>query len=323
MDDAAEFVNGGILENPRIIRKLRSGSKSSSFLAVDKEGNRFMLTYLNRDRMFERLRFRAHLDGIPVEELDAEANKHLSLYEDEFKKTVERTKGLGDEHVAVTHGIGFDSEKNDFVVVSEYVPGVDFYYATRGLTPLQMIIFFTQACSGLAFIHRSGFLHLNIKPSVLRVDLEGAEPRDMFTDFGFARPLDDRSGEYPGTPLYMAPEVILNQRELIDRRADLYSMGILMYYCLTERHPTEPRVDAGHDRRRLMSIAEYESQFSPPSHFNKLMPPKLDDIVLGCLAKDPRQRMFGSASDLVNAFCEGWPNESRAMPHENTSTIEF
>ena len=94
-----------------------------------------------------------------------------------------------------------------------------------------------QAASGLAAAHAQGLVHRDIKPS--NILLENCVERVKITDFGLARAVDDasltQSGVVAGTPLFMAPEQA--RSETIDHRADLFSLGAVLYAMCTGRSP--------------------------------------------------------------------------------------
>lgn len=319
--DRSDWCTEGAVKGYRIVRKLKGGPKVDSYLVVDSKGQKVVLTVADRGRMLERYRFKAHREGADAAALEEEARAAVDRWMEEYRQMVKRIKSLGSDHVATTYGFGADQERDTITVVSEYVPGVDFQYATKGLKPVQTVSLFVQVLEGLAFIHQQGFLHLNVKPSRIRADVEGIPFVVKFTDFGFAVPRRGYEGDYHGTALYMAPEVILSQRDVIDERADLYSFAMMAYACLTDRYPTEHRLEAGGNRQTLASCVAREGVFSPPSHYNKEIPPELDRIVMGLLDKDPGKRLWNEAAILINEFFTCWPKESREMPHESTSTL--
>lgn len=321
--DTSDWCSEGMIRDHRVIRKLRSGSKTDTYLAVDSKGQKVMLTIVATEKLLERYRFKAHIEGADIGEVDKEAEHAIGIWLEEYREMIERIKGLGSDHVATTYGFGLDQAKNSLVVVSEYIPGVDFQYVTRGLKPIQMISLFAQVLEGLKFIHQQGFLHLNVKPQRIRVDVEGEPVVVKFTDFGFAIPKEGYKGEYNGTSLYIAPEVAVGRREVIDERADLYSFAIMAYYCLTNRHPTERRLEAGGNRHLLASLIEREGSFSPPSHYVKEVPPELECIIMSLLEKEPEKRSYSNAVDLVSYFYEQWPKESRDMPHEYSTLTSY
>lgn len=319
--DTEDWAIEGIVRNHRIIFKMWEGSNTSSYLAEDEKGRRLVMTYLDTGRMMERYRFKLYSEGADIKDVDAKAQEMVMRWQDEFREAMKRIKGLGSDHVAVTYDLGADQEKNQLVVLSEHIPGVDFHHASYGLKPMQMISLFVQALEGLKFIHGKGFLHLNVKPSRIRVNIEARPPVVKFSDFGFAIPISGYEGDYHGTAIYMAPEVAESRRGEIGERSDLYSFGVMAYYCLTNYLPTEHRLEAGRDRKFLVELIGREGVFSPPSHLNGEVPPQLDRIVLQLLEREPAKRVYGSAHDLISEICQCWPEESVKMPHEETSTL--
>lgn len=107
-----------------------------------------------------------------------------------------------------------------------------------------------QVCDGLAFIHEKGFVHRDIKPSNIIVEPGG---HVTLLDFGILRRPDDdsltRTGQFSGTPSYLAPECLSGQR--IDQSADIYSLGVVLYQLLVRRLPYE---GGGDDLAKLMDV---------------------------------------------------------------------
>src|SRR5205807_5419030 len=94
-----------------------------------------------------------------------------------------------------------------------------------------------QTAAGLAAAHKQGLIHRDIKPA--NILLENGVERVKITDFGLARAADDasltQSGVVSGTPQYMAPEQA--RGEALDGRADLFSLGSVLYFMCTGRPP--------------------------------------------------------------------------------------
>ena len=130
-----------------------------------------------------------------------------------------------------------------------------------------------------------GVIHRDIKPQNLLLDQDGVL---KVMDFGIAR-LSERqaglteAGLIIGTPAYMPPEQITG--EPVDRRADLYSAGAVLYECLTGRPPIEGQGVVSLFARVLTD------EPAPPSSLVPGVPPGLDDLVLQLLAKHPDDRI--------------------------------
>ncbi len=151
-----------------------------------------------------------------------------------------------------------------------------------------------QVASGLAYAHEHGIVHRDIKPSNIMV-LQGK--RIKIADFGIARMesslLSTKTGLLMGSPLYMSPEQIKNER--IDLRSDVFSLGILLYQMLTGRLPF--RGDNAHTV--MFQIVQEEPP--KPSSVNPDVPQVLDAIIAKCLAKRPEDR-YQDANELGRAL---------------------
>jgi serine/threonine-protein kinase len=146
-----------------------------------------------------------------------------------------------------------------------------------------------QIVRGLAYAHEQGVIHRDIKPANIIV-LRNKRPK--ITDFGIARlsEADGRSGERAGSPKYMAPEQI-RADATIDGRADLFSLGAVLYEMLTGRAPF-----TGETVHEIMEQV-LEADPPRPATVNARVPPELDALVMRMLAKRPGDR-FPSARSL-------------------------
>jgi tRNA A-37 threonylcarbamoyl transferase component Bud32 len=128
-------------------------------------------------------------------------------------------------------------------LIMEYVDGVNLRQAMRAgrFTPEQALKVVPDICAALQAAHEQGVLHRDIKPENLLLDTKG---RIKIADFGIAKLIDDRgadllltqSGAKLGTAPYMAPEQI-EQPSSVDHRADIYSLGVVLYEMLTGELP--------------------------------------------------------------------------------------
>jgi eukaryotic-like serine/threonine-protein kinase len=149
-----------------------------------------------------------------------------------------------------------------------------------------------QVAAGLAAAHAQGLVHRDIKPANILLE-EGTE-RVKITDFGLARAADDasltRSGVIAGTPQYMSPEQA--RGEAIDHRADLFSLGSVLYAMATGRPPFRADTPYGVLRR----ICETEPR--PVSEINPAVPAWLAGVIARLHDKDPARR-FESAAEVA------------------------
>jgi serine/threonine-protein kinase len=155
-----------------------------------------------------------------------------------------------------------------------------------------------QVTSALACAHEQGIVHRDIKPDNIIV-LTG--DRVKVTDFGIARLVRPKSslttqpstGMTVGTPLYMAPEQVEGRR--IDGRADLYSLGGVLYEAVTGRLPF------GGDDPLNIALKHVHEPPVPPRQIDPEIPPDWEDLILRALAKDPAAR-FASAGAMEQAI---------------------
>ena len=167
----------------------------------------------------------------------------------------------------------------------------------------------TQIGDALGYAHARGMIHRDIKPSNVLVDERG---NCLLTDFGLARMAEastklTSSGDIMGTPAYMSPEQ--GAGSAIDRRSDIYSLGIILYEMVTGRVPytaeTPVAVVFKHIQDPLPSIHK----------FNPDLPESVELILLKALAKSPEDR-YQTAEDFVQAVQTGVPDTLQA-PQES------
>jgi serine/threonine-protein kinase len=143
-----------------------------------------------------------------------------------------------------------------------------------------------QLCLALDHLHRRGLVHRDVKPANVFLRRDG---RTTLLDFGLACSVNDPPDRTlcVGTMEYAAPEQICGAP--LDRRADIYSLGCLLYELVTGRPPF--RGDSSSE------IAERQMRRAPiaPSHLSADVPGRLDDLILAMLAKAPAHRPADAA----------------------------
>jgi serine/threonine protein kinase/uncharacterized caspase-like protein len=166
--------------------------------------------------------------------------------------------------------------------------------------------------------HQQGIVHRDIKPANVLLTGDGLP---KLTDFGLAKVVGDGgagitgSGAVLGTPGYMAPEQAGGRSEAVGPPTDVYSLGAVLYECLTGRPPF-----SGESLARTLFKLLHE-QAPPPSRFLPGLPRELDRICLRCLEKDPARR-YGTAEALaedLQRFLAGEP-ETTARARRSRSS---
>ena len=160
-------------------------------------------------------------------------------------------------------------------------------------------------------------IHRDLKPGNLFATRRGGRHDFVkLLDFGLvaevkghAGAADGRERAVVGTPAYMAPEQVLNDRPL-DQRCDLYALGAVAYHLLTGRPPFE-----GESPTQVMNV-QVRDPVVPPMRFRPDMGDDLERVVLRCLAKAPEDR-FPDAEELGNALAActsaaGWDSRKAA-----------
>jgi serine/threonine protein kinase len=169
-----------------------------------------------------------------------------------------------------------------YFFVMEYVDGTDLrrLVASRALSPEAALAIVPQVCDALQFAHAEGIVHRDIKPENILVDKKG---RVKIADFGLAKLLKPgaelshltATHQVMGTPRYMAPEQI-ERPQLVDHRADIYALGVVLYEMLTGELPL--------------------GRFAPPSA-KVQVDVRLDEVVFRALEKEPERR-YQHASEV-------------------------
>jgi formylglycine-generating enzyme required for sulfatase activity/serine/threonine protein kinase len=181
-------------------------------------------------------------------------------------------------------------------LVMEYVCGQTLQDKLDGGGPVELkevLRIGQQIADGLAAAHAIGLIHRDIKPA--NILLENGVERVKISDFGLARAADDgsltQSGVISGTPMYMAPEQA--QDETIDHRADLFSLGSVLYAMCTGRPPFR----AANTIAVLKRVCEATPR--PIREINPDVPAWLCDIIGRLHEKRPDHR-FASSREVAN-----------------------
>ncbi len=145
---------------------------------------------------------------------------------------------------------------------------------------------FVELASALEHIHSKSFIHRDIKPH--NILISGPEKQFKFTDFGIAHAEDmtnlTKAGDFIGTVKYMSPELLTAHRAVVDKRTDIYSLGVSLYEALTLTLPFE----ADSEEKYITEILSGHS--IPARKRNKRISRDLETVLLKATHHDPEKR---------------------------------
>lgn len=152
----------------------------------------------------------------------------------------------------------------------------------------------TQLADALAKVHAIGVVHRDLKPeNLILIERDGRDDVVKLIDFGIAQ-IGDQAAGVAGTAAYMAPEQG-ERGAAVDQRADIYSLGVILFEMVTGRHPFPSPTDAAY------LVAHADARVPRPSSLNWRCPHALDLVILRCMEKQPDAR-FASADAVANAL---------------------
>lgn len=166
-------------------------------------------------------------------------------YRRRFVREAEFAMNIRHRNLVAVHDAGENPETGFCYILMDYMPGgsLSSVLASRGPLPIaEAVSIASQVAFALETAHRRGIIHRDIKPDNILFDADGTP---KLADLGVAKFSDDVTttmvtahGMIVGTPAYMAPEQMMDSHS-IDARADIYSLGVVLYEMLTNKRPNE------------------------------------------------------------------------------------
>jgi serine/threonine-protein kinase len=265
---ASDGMIGRIFDKRYVIkRKLGSGGMADVFLAEDQELGRPVALKLLDDR-----------------------HAADEQFVERFRREAQSAAGLNHPSIVSIFDRGY--AEGTYYIAMEFLDGrtLKELLVRNGPTPVPIAIDYARQILGaLAFAHRNGIVHRDIKPHNIIV---GSDGRLKVTDFGIARSGASQmteAGSIVGTAQYLSPEQARGAP--VDPRSDLYSLGIVLYEMLTGKVPFTGDTPVEIAMKHLSQVPE------PPSKLRPDVPHALDAVVMRALAKDPDQR-YASAEEM-------------------------
>jgi len=201
-----------------------------------------------------------------------------------FRREIRTLAAL--DHGGIVKILDVGSEGARHYYAMEYVDGPSLQAILereRRLDPIRACEVGLQLCEALEHAHRRGVVHRDIKPANILVDSRGEA---HLTDFGIAKVIQatrmTTTGGIVGTAEYMSPEQA--EGRAVDRRSDLYSLGVVLYRALTGRVPFEGETVLDVIRQHRFAVLE------SPKELNPEIPSTLSALIEQLLEKDPEKR---------------------------------
>ncbi|MBI5325523.1 MAG: serine/threonine protein kinase [Ignavibacteriae bacterium] len=278
-------IIGTVINGYQITEFIDSGGFGSVYKAI-KSGNEYAIKIFREDYVLMEFREKGEKNRIKreIEIMKSVNHPYLIRYVDDFMETL----------------LGVPS----FFLVMEYAQGKTLkkLITDNSIIESQAIVISVKILEGLNALHNirgddedKGIIHRDLKPENIIVAHNG---EIKIVDYGISKVIDYTSitstGDVMGSPIYMSPEQITDSKH-IDKRSDLYTIGVIMYEMLTKKLPYE-----------YNSLPELYDKIKngnpiPPRRWLPLINNKIENIILKLLEKNPYQR-FTKASLIIDAI---------------------
>jgi len=221
-----------------------------------------------------------------------------------FYREAQASAAIGHENIIQVFDVGFTDDDDPYIVM-EYLQGESLAAMLDRAKPLGLPVacgILEPALRALEAAHEKGIVHRDLKPdNIFLVHANGRGPKVKLIDFGISKFADreqatqlTRENAILGTPSFMAPEQVAGASE-VDGRADVYSVGVILYYMLTGGLPFPGT------RISELFLAILTGEPRPPTEVNPHFPTEVLPLVMKSLARDPDAR-FQSAAELRRAL---------------------
>ncbi len=284
----AEVTEGTVVDGRyRVISRIGTGGMADVWLAEDSSLNRRVALKVLHSRFAQDREF--------VER---------------FRREAEAAAGLDHPNIVSVYDRG--ETEGSYYIAMAYLQGRSLKeLIDAGLPPVNAVAYVRQILEAAGFAHRNGVIHRDLKPQNVIVDNQG---KATVTDFGIARAGVSeitQTGSVMGTAHYLSPEQA--QGFEVTAGSDLYSVGVILYQCLTGRVPF-----AG-DSAVAVALQQVSQIPVVPSELNPEVSPALDAVVMKALEKDPNIR-FRTADEFIAAL-DAAVQEPGAIPTATPTPI--
>jgi serine/threonine protein kinase len=264
-------------------------TKLGRYEIVDEIGKGAMgVVFLARDPLIGRLvALKTFRIGYSIKD------QELEQFRIRFMREAQSAGILTHPHIVTIHDVVEASDEGLAFIAMEYVRGTNLKLLLQGEQPMSLataLDIISQVGDALDYAHANRVIHRDVKPANILITTEN---RVKITDFGIARLESSnltQEGQLLGTPNYMAPEQI--QGKEVDHRADLFSLGVVLYEMLTRHKPFQG------ENLTVVSHRIVYDHFTPPREYVRDLPPGVDRVLAKALEKDPGRR-YQRAKEMV------------------------
>lgn len=233
---------------------------------------------------------------------------------------------IGNEHIVDIHDFG-TTQDGEFYFIMEFLQGEALADRLKRAAPLEAARALTiaaQVADALGASHQHGIIHRDLKPeNIFLINRSHTTDFVKVLDFGLAKLTQGeekvthktRTGSVMGTPYYMSPEQCEGKAN-IDHRADIYSLGVILFEMLTAKVPF------GGEGYGEIIVKHITAPVPSPRAINPLLPPALEAIILRALAK-PREHRFQTMEELAQALLDPERYASAAPQYASTQPIPY
>lgn len=232
-----------------------------------------------------------------------------------FQQEAQALSSLNHPHILSVYDFFVGDDGLPYLVM-DYLEGTNLAEVVAKEGPMEWqraAKIFSDTCAALGHAHSHGIIHRDVKPAnIMLVDFEGMADFVKVIDFGIAKVTAiegeaiaalTATGDTFGSPQFMSPEQC--RAKPLDARSDIYSLGCVLYYCVTGKAPF-----TGGDSMECMlkHLSDLPGPFDPELR----IPAQFEEIVFRCLSKDPDGR-WSSMAELRDAF-DGQTHPDSSFP---------
>ncbi len=235
-------------------------------------------------------------ETVALKFLRLDEGRNLSDLRSRFRREAQICAKVRNEHIVRVIDVGTFGDAE--YMVMEHLVGTDLRRLQKETVPFPLeraVDILVQICDGLAAVHAHGIVHRDLKPSNIFVT-KGSDGTELvkILDFGISKwtaapetPDDDltKTGAVLGSPKYMAPEQLFGS-STVDARADIWSIGAILYELVTGQAPFHQPSFA----RLCAELASGEPP-EPPNLYRDALPEELDAAIMLCLQPNPDERL--------------------------------